>query len=168
MPLIRPATLSADIDAVRQLCWDFRDHLMQASSTTAKMAETFYPIPKYTALMTRLEQEHARPQGIILLAEIDGTPAGCAMTHALDERTSEVKRVFVSPQARGLGLARKLMLACMDQARADGYTRMVLDTASSLKPAQTLYDNLGFQRCGPYQDIPAAALPHLVFFEASL
>jgi len=168
MTLIRPATSPKDIDAVRQLCWDFRDHLLQISPTSAEMVETFYPIPKYTALMAQLEQEHARPQGIILLAEVDGTPVGCAMTHALDEHTSEAKRVYVGPQARGLGLARKLMTACMDQARTDGYTRMVLDTASNLKPAQALYEKLGFDRCSPYQDIPTSALPHLVFFETSL
>lgn len=168
MPLIRPATSAEDLDAVRQLCWDFRDHLMQISAASAQMAETFYPVPKYTRLLSQLETEHARPQGIILLAKVDNTPVGCAMTHALDARTSEAKRVFVGPQARGLGLARQLMTACMDQARADGYTRMVLDTASSLKPAQALYENLGFQRCEPYQDLPASALPHLVFFEKSL
>jgi len=168
MTMIRPATSPTDIEAVRQLCWDFRDHLLEISPTSAEMVHTFYPVPKYTEIMAGLKQEHARPKGIILLAEVDGTPVGCAMTHALDDQTSEVKRVFVGPQARGLGLARKLMTACMDQARADGFTRMVLDTAANLKPAHALYDNMGFQRCGPYQDIPASALPHLIFYETTL
>ncbi|MEP1765097.1 MAG: GNAT family N-acetyltransferase [Sulfitobacter sp.] len=169
MPLIiRPATSSEDLDAVRQLCWDYRTHLASLSPVEAKMMDLFYPTPKYAALMEALQTEHARPQGIILLAELDGAPAGCAMTHALDAETSEIKRVFVAPKARGHGIAQKLMVALMDQARADGYRRAVLDTSVNLGPARALYTKLGFSERGPYQDIPEIALPHLVFFEAAL
>ena len=168
MTLIRPATSSNDLNAVRRLCWDYRTHLANLSPIEAEMMELFYPKPKYTALMESLEDEHARPQGIILLAELDGVPAGCAMTHALDPQTSEIKRVFVTPQARGHGIAHKLIEALMDQARTDGYTRAVLDTSVNLGPARALYAKLGFSERGPYQEIPDVALPHLVFFEAAL
>ena len=166
---IRHATTPDDMDAVRQLCWDFRSFLTNVSPVNALITETFYPVPKYTALMETLEAEHARPTGIILLARLeDGTPAGCAMTHAITPQISEVKRVYVSPEARGRGIARKLMIASMEQARADGFTQMVLDTSHDLAPAQALYDALGFTRCGPYQDIPTSMLPHLVFFKTDL
>lgn len=166
--LIRPATTPQDLDAVRKLCWDYRSHLLEVSEIDAEITETFYPVPKYTALMDRLAQEHARPQGIILLAELDGAPVGCAMSHALDADTSEIKRVYVAPQARGHNVARKIMTALMDQARADGFSRVVLDTSVNLGPARALYASLGFAARGPYQDIPDSALPHLLFFEAPL
>lgn len=168
MILIRPATSAEDLTAVRQLCWDYRAHLAALSPIDATLTETFYPVPKYTALLDGLEDAHARPTGIILLAELDGIPAGCAMTHALDAQTSEVKRVFVAPHARGHGLARKLITECMDRARDDGFTRILLDTSVNLTPARALYASLGFTTRGPYQDVPASALPYLIFFEATL
>ena len=165
---IRPATTAADIAAVRDLCWAYRDFLLNHSETDRETVETFYPTEKYKTLMDGLEVEHARPQGIILLAELDGTPIGCGMTHAIDPQTSEIKRVFVNETARGQGIADHLCRALMDQAREDGFTLMVLDTGKGLKPAQRLYERLGFAKCGPYQPIPDHALPHLVFYEIAL
>ncbi|KEJ89573.1 acetyltransferase [Sulfitobacter donghicola DSW-25 = KCTC 12864 = JCM 14565] len=165
---IRPATSPADLEAVRKLCWDYRTHLASVSPIEAELTETFYPVPKYTALMDALEHTHARPNGIILIATLDGAPVGCAMTHALDPETSEIKRLFVAPQARGHGAARKLIHALMDQARSDGFKRIVLDTSVNLAPARALYASLGFSERGPYQDVPEIALPHLFFFEAPL
>ena len=165
---IRPATTPTDLAAVRQLCWEYRAHLMDLSETDAEITRTFYPEPKYTALMDNLAQEHARPHGIILLAERGGVPIGCAMSHAVDSLTSEIKRVFVSPSCRGQGTARALMQALMEQARDDGFARVVLDTSVNLHAARALYTALGFAARGPYQEIPAAVLPHLLFFEANL
>lgn len=165
---LRPAADEADMAQVRRLCWAYRSHLANSSEIDARITETFYPEPKYRALMDGLAQAHARPRGIILLAERDGRAVGCGMTHALAHDTAEVKRVFVDPQARGAGVARKLMEALMAQARADGFARMVLDTSVNLGPARALYAAMGFRERGPYQDIPADVLPHLLFFEAAL
>lgn len=168
MITIRPVTTPDDLTAVRQLCWDYRTHLNTVSPIDAQITETFYPIPKYTALMDRLATEHARPTGIILLATLNSKPAGCAMTHALDAHSSEIKRLFVTPEARGHGIACKLVTACMEHARSDGFARILLDTSITLAPARALYANMGFTERGPYQDIPEDVLPHLVFFEAQL
>jgi len=168
MTLIRPAISDADISVVAKMGWDYRAHVAAISPIEAELMETFYPIPKYTKLMDTLATAHARPRGIILLAEIDGSPVGCAMTHALDETTAEIKRLYVTDAARGHGVAARLIHALMDQACKDGYTRVVLDTSKNLTPARALYAKLGFVERGPYQDIPDTALPHLVFFEAAL
>ncbi|WP_372994024.1 GNAT family N-acetyltransferase, partial [Sulfitobacter sp.] len=64
--------------------------------------------------------------------------------------------------------ARQLVSALVAQARADGFSRVVLDTSVNLGPARALYASMGFSDRGPYQDIPAEALPHLLFFEAKL
>ena len=81
---LREATTAEDLSAVRDLCWAYRDFLLNVSGTDADIVNAFYSVSKYTALMDRLAEEHARPQGVILLAEIDGHPVGCGMTHALD------------------------------------------------------------------------------------
>ncbi len=165
---IRPATTAADIAAVRSLCWAYRDYLLNSSGTDRDITETFYPQAKYQALMDGLATEHARPQGIILLAELAGAPVGCGMTHQINPQTAEIKRVFVTEAARGQGIANRICRTLIDQARADRYTRVVLDTSKSLTVAQRLYERLGFAKSAPYQTIPAHALPHLVFYEATL
>ena len=153
------AETDADLDAVRALCWAYRDFLMNHTAIDRDITETFYPVPKYAALMDDLAEEHARPGGIILLArDAKGAPIGCGMTHALDTQTAEVKRVFVSDAARGMGLAKALCRALMDHARIDGFTSIVLDTSRSLIPAQKLYHSLGFTPRGPYQPIPEDGL----------
>lgn len=166
--VIRPARQDTKLDAVRQLCWAYRDFLLNASPQDAEITQAFYPVPKYTTLMARLAEVHARPRGIILLAEVDGQAVGCGMTHGLDMRTAEIKRVFVSASARGLGVASKLCRALEEQARSDGYARIVLDTSKSLLAAQRLYTRLGYSARGPYQPIPDEVLPFLLFFEKTL
>lgn len=166
---IRPAKTPDDIDAVRTLCWAYHDFLLNNSPTDRDITQTFYPAPKYTALMDSLPDHHARPTGIILLArDAQGEPVGCGMTHAIDDQTSEIKRVFVSPEGRGAGVASMICERLVTQARADGFSRVVLDTSSELHGAQALYTRLGFSRRGPYQDVPEEILPKLVFFEMVL
>ncbi|APE43731.1 hypothetical protein BOO69_10135 [Sulfitobacter alexandrii] len=166
---IAEADSSADLDAVRALCWDYRAALMANSESDRVITETFYPVQKYEALMRDLPVLHARPKGVILLGRTaEGLPVACGMTHALDDRSAEIKRVFVAPAARGLGIAKALCRALVAQARADGYDRVLLDTSRHLPAAAPLYRSLGFVGRGPYQEIPASALPHLLFFEHAL
>lgn len=167
--VITAAVTPEDIDAVRELCWDYRDFLLNNSDVDRDITETFYPVPKYSALMEALPREHARPSGIILIArDRTGRALGCGMTHAIDDQTSEIKRVFVREAARGQGLAQAICRALMDQARKDGFARVVLDTSRSLRAAQRLYTGLGFSLRGPYQPIPPEVLDELLFYEAAL
>lgn len=166
---LHPAETAQDLEDVRTLCWAYRDFLMGQADIDQYIVETFYPVPKYAALMTELAAAHARPTGIILIArDAAGMPMGCGMSHALDARTSEIKRVYVRDDARGKGIAAQICRALMSQARADGFERVVLDTSQSLKAAQALYLKLGFEPRGPYQPIPEDVVAHLLFFEATL
>lgn len=163
--VIRRTETSADIDTVRQLCWEYRDYLLTFSAAIRPMMETFYPKDAYAVLMADLPVKHARPRGVILLAEIDGEPVGCGMTHALNAEDVEVKRVFVRDVARGTGAGARLSQALVDQARADGFKRVLLDTAAQFTHAQKLYEKLGFQARGPYSDLPPGTEDLLVFYE---
>jgi GNAT superfamily N-acetyltransferase len=166
---LHEATSPEDLEAVRVLCWAYRDFLLTNSQVDREITETFYPVPKYTAMMADLPRLHARPKGVILLARNeDRTAVGCGMTHALDPETSEIKRVFVNDAARGQGVAALLCSALMTQAKTDGFMRVVLDTSKTLHAAQRLYTKLGFSARGPYQPIPDDILPELLFYEHSL
>ncbi len=165
---LSPVTSAEDLAAVQALCWDYHSFLLHNSDIDHQITQTFYPVPKYETLMQGLAQEHARPTGIILLARLKGQPVGCGMSHAIDRQTSEIKRVFTTEAARGQGIAAQICTALMAQARADGFTRMVLDTSETLTGAHRLYARLGFTPRGPYQPIPPDVLPVLRFYEIAL
>ena len=166
--IIRAAQSSADLNAVRSLCWAYRDYLLNFAPAEREMTEVFYPEAKYREVMTELPQLHARPRGIILLAEVEGTVVGCGMSHPLTDSVSEIKRLYVTDAARGTGAGKAICAALIQQARDDGFDQVMLDTSRSFAAARALYTRLGFAERGPYQPLPALAQDLVVFYELSL
>ncbi len=111
------------------------------------------------------EAESLRPpMGIFLLALSDGLPIGCCGLKGQGGGLGEVKRLWVSPAARGLGLSKTLMSEIEDHACRLGMTRLQLDTNGRLSAALALYRNDGWREIERYNDNPYAE--H--FFEKSL
>lgn len=98
------------------------------------------------------------PHGLFLLATADEEPVGCGALTFLDESTAEIKRMWVSPNCRGLGLGRSLLRSLEAEARLRGYKRIVLDTNGSLKEAISLYKREGYVEVATYNDNPYAEL----------
>jgi GNAT superfamily N-acetyltransferase len=95
------------------------------------------------------------PSGCLLLARYSGHAAGCVALRKLEAGICEMKRLYVRPDIRGLGLGRMLVERVIAEARALGYERMRLDTiASAMKDAVALYRRMGFQEIAPYSAIP--------------
>ncbi len=147
---IRHADGQRDMAAVHRLCWAYRDALIAATTDRPEIVETYYSAKDYGALLMSLPARHARPDGAILVAEHEGQVVACAMLHRIDAGTAEIKRVFVDDAVKGLGIGRQICIAAMDQAKADGYSRMALDTMRPLTPAIRLYESLGFAPCPPF------------------
>jgi GNAT superfamily N-acetyltransferase len=63
---------------------------------------------------------------------------------------AELKRMYVTPEARGLGLARRILAALEDDARAAGRTRMVLETGTKQPEAIALYTSSGYEPCAKF------------------
>ena len=165
--MIRRAT-DADLPNVRRLCRAYRALLADRNPGLPEIVEAYYQADAYEILLSRLPELHARPDGAIFVAEFGGRVAGCGMTHRIDGTTCEIKRVFVEDAARGRGLAQGLFLAAMDQARADGYRRMVLDTMRVLTEAIALYERLGFAPAEPFYDLDARFSGEIQFFGIDL
>ena len=106
------------------------------------------------------------PGGRLLLARCAGHAAGCVALRKLEAGICEMKRLYVRPADRGMGLGRILVERVIAEARAIGYERMRLDTiASEMKDAIALYRRMGFEEIAPYSAIP---IEHAVWMELRL
>ncbi|MFJ1754661.1 GNAT family N-acetyltransferase [Kitasatospora sp. NPDC088134] len=103
------------------------------------------------------DPELGPPEGVFLLARLDGRPAGCAGVRALGPGTAELKRLYVRPGARGHGLGRRLLAAAEDAARGLGHARLRLDTMAEMPEARALYTAAGYLDIPAYNTNPYAA-----------
>ena len=99
---------------------------------------------------------YAPPSGALLLAcRSSGAPLGCVALRPLGlDRRCEMKRLFVAPAGRGLGLGRQLVEAIVTEAAGIGYREICLDTLPGMTTAIALYWKSGFHPIPPYYHTP--------------
>ncbi|HLO16489.1 MAG TPA: GNAT family N-acetyltransferase [Anaerolineales bacterium] len=84
------------------------------------------------------------------LVRENGTPAGCGGVKVVGTEYAEVKRMYVRPQFRGLGLARLMLDHLADYAQRHGVRVLRLETGIHQRAAIGLYERMGFQRIPPF------------------
>ena len=128
--------------------------------------------------LAHLPGDYAEPRGALLLAlvstidtvvPVSAQPlqrangglvhvAGCCALRPLDSadypNAAEMKRLYVRPEFRGVGLGRQLAEAILDAARGAGYACVLLDTLDDMESARALYEDLGFVEVPPYYHNP--------------
>jgi ribosomal protein S18 acetylase RimI-like enzyme len=147
---IAPAATAADLAAVRLLFQAYADGL------GVDLGYQDFP----TELST-LPGKYAPPAGALLLArDAGGTPIGCvAIRPAGADGGCEMKRLYVAPAARGLGLGRALLDAVLGEAARLGYREIRLDTLPTMTEAIAMYRRHGFAPIAPYYEgAPAGTL----------
>ncbi|MFE7858267.1 GNAT family N-acetyltransferase [Streptomyces sp. NPDC057403] len=98
------------------------------------------------------------PNGVYLIAyDVDGTPVATGGWRTQDSNgegnldgDAELKRMFVVEQMRGRGVARRILAALEEDARAAGRARMVLETGTKQPEAIALYTSSGYEPCGKF------------------
>ena len=136
--------------------------------------------------LATLPGDYAEPRGTLLLALVDAAEAkgaiaespvlqrtdgrlahvaGCGALRPLDTadypNAAEMKRLYVRPAFRGLGLGRQMAEALLDAARSAGYGCVLLDTLDDMESARALYEDLGFEEVPPYYHNPIAGAHYL-------
>jgi putative acetyltransferase len=112
--------------------------------------------------LAELPGAYAPPTGRLLVALVDGEPAGCVALRPLGDEACEMKRLYVRPGFRGLRLGRALAERIVESARELGYRRMLLDTLPSMGAAQGLYRSLGFRETAAYTVNPVPGATFMV------
>ena len=115
----------------------------------------------FEAEVRDLPGSYAPPRGRLLLATHEEEPVGCVALHEAGWPRGEMKRLFVRPEARGLGAGRALVAAVLAEASAIGFAEIVLDTLPSMAEAQRLYEHFGFRDIPPYRPNPIQGTRYL-------
>lgn len=101
-------------------------------------------------------QQFCPPGGCFLGVYIDDQVVGCGAVRALDTGVGEIKRMWIDPAWRGLGLARRLLAALESAATQLGHARIRLDTSEHLPAARGLYLSCGYREIPAYNANPYA------------
>lgn len=98
------------------------------------------------------------PNGVLILAIVDGEPAGLGGVRHLDTEVAEVKSMYVAPGFRGSGLGRRILGRLDEIALEHGCRAVRLDTSDYLTPAVGLYRSAGYREVPAYNENPKADL----------
>jgi GNAT superfamily N-acetyltransferase len=144
--LISQASSRASVAAARALFEDYGYFLHDALEPD-----------RYAEEMTSLKARYP----VILLAEVEGRPAGAVAVRPLEGEICEMKRLYCRPGFRGRGVGRALCERLFEESRVRGFARMRLDTLERLGEAMALYRTLGFEKIAPYNETKLAGLVHM-------
>ena len=96
------------------------------------------------------------PTGLFVVARAADETIGCGALDFVDDTSAEIKRMWISPPRRGIGLGRRLLAQLEDEAWSAGRSRVILDTNGSLREAIAMYEAAGYDRTDRYNDNPYA------------
>lgn len=145
-----PANGLAEIEAVTALFKEYADSL-----------PVDLEYQGFSAELQNLPGVYQPPTGALFIARVDGKEAGCVAVRRLDERTCEMKRLYVRPAHRGSGIGPLLVAKALAAARTLGCDDIWLDTLASMTAAHRLYLSMGFREIPSYGGDPAPGTRYL-------
>ena len=155
-----PVETNEDLEAVKQLFTVYTDYLFEVLSPhSLSLAQRIRQ--KVLDEANDLPGEYAAPKGYILLAEYKDETAGCIAISEITTGLCELKRIYIKPQFRRMGIAKKLSDAIIEKAGQLEYKRMRLHTNELFAGAKELYTLLGFEEIGHIEGSPLKASVHM-------
>jgi putative acetyltransferase len=109
----------------------------------------------------------AKPDIHFFVVRRSGEAIGTGALWHRDPQYGEIKRIYVTPQARGLKLGKRILEAIEEHAREYGFAAIKLETGTLQPEALGLFAKCGFVTCGPFADYPTDD-PYSVFMEKRL
>jgi ribosomal protein S18 acetylase RimI-like enzyme len=158
-------------DQLLQVAALLRDYLLWMRRRYRKhgdMLDLYFDEAEWESERADLAGHYGAPFGAIVLALVDGIPAGCVVIRGLAGDVCEMKRLFVRPAFQRMGIARAMVGKLARLARARGYARMRLETGALQTEALSLYASLGFERTAPYYACPDWFAVYGRFLEANV
>jgi DNA-binding MarR family transcriptional regulator/GNAT superfamily N-acetyltransferase len=147
--------LTASTVRIDQVAPESRDAEYCLSRYFAELAERFDVGFDPARSLSPTHEEFVPPDGIFLVMRLHGRPVACG-GFKRDGDAAYLKRMWVSPDARGLGLGRRLLHELEARAQSIGYRKIHLETQKSLAEAQQLYRSSGYREVAPFNDEPYA------------
>ncbi|OGO77093.1 MAG: GNAT family N-acetyltransferase [Clostridiales bacterium GWB2_37_7] len=141
---------SLSIDFINVSHGENLDHVRQLFLEYAQSLNVDLSFQDFSKEFEMLPGKYTYPDGALMLALVDGKPAGCIALRRLSEETCEMKRLFVRESFQGLGIGKELVRLIIEEGRKLGYPYIRLDTLPSMKKAQDMYVLFGFYDIEPY------------------
>lgn len=169
MPAIIQVPKTAQhLDQVRFLMRSFIDWHRERHVEDIHLIDSYFNEDAFEQELKSLPGSYAPPFGQLLLATLDGAPAGCVALRKIDSDICEMKRMFVPVQFQCQGIGHLLSDKLIKEARSLGYRAIRLDTSVRQNEAKGLYRRLGFCFIEPYYDVSEEMKDWLVFMELRL
>ncbi len=139
---------AVSIESIRALFVEYHEWLGDAVCST-RLAQEIATLPG----------PYAAPTGRLFLAQgVPCEPLGCIGVRPHEGDACEIKRLYVRPSARGLGLGSALVTEAVQASRDLGYADALVTTLPETMPvAAAMYERLGFERIEPFLDFSAVA-----------
>jgi GNAT superfamily N-acetyltransferase len=166
-PIIHQAHNTDDLATVRELLLEYLT--WAAAQTKDVFGEDVDVGAMLDGSMSRLDA-YMPPEGQLLLATVDGTPAGLVFLKKLRSDACEIKRMYVRPGHRGRRIGHALLGQLIDTAQNAGYRRILLDSGRFMGQAHALYRSFGFKDIERYpeSEMGAGFEAHMVYMQRDL
>ncbi|MBP6014489.1 MAG: GNAT family N-acetyltransferase [Alphaproteobacteria bacterium] len=163
---INEARSPRHIEAVERLLRDYLLWMRRRYHAHLDMIDAYFDEREWQSELADLPGHYGQPHGAIVLALVDGQPAGCVVMRGIGFSVAEMRRLFVRPAFRGMGVARRMIDTLLDLSCRRGYSLMRFEAVAFETEVELLCDVMGFRRIAPYYACPEWLERRAHFFEA--
>ena len=165
---IREAELPNDIDSIRRL---WTDYLTWGNDNMQMLYGVHPHNPKEAVEQDiRMIDKFLPPYGRLMLAFNNNVVCGTGCLKNIDDKTGEIKRMYVNPAFRKIGAGKAILRSLLTAAKETGYKKVRLDSPKFMEAAHKLYRSFGFKDIPVYPEveIPEEFRQYLLFMEVDL